>query len=208
MLWLYLNATTLLAFLSFNVFVSIDEHSVKIKVCWRVVDCDSRLESQLAKFFWLKLWLSLWPKQLTQTDSNSSLNSDSTALPCSGAAREGTGSTCPHHMLGSPKRQHVNTFSAKFYKKKCFIIFAKWSDQNPWRKLKWGALGCLGPFGCILFFFCKILPIFPFLQNEVNEIPGENWNWGPWEVRGPSGWHAPHPIVNVWLCHWYPVMCH
>ena len=177
MLWLYLNATTLLAFLSFNVFVSIDEHSVKIKVCWRVVDCDSRLESQLAKFFWLKLWLSLWPKQLTQTDSNSSLNSDSTALPCSGAAREGTGSTCPHHMLGSPKRQHVNTFSAKFYKKMFYhICKMKWPKSL--EKIEMGGLGMFGAFWLHFVFFCKILPIFPFLQNEVNEIPGENWNWG------------------------------
>ena len=35
------------------------------------------------------------------------------------------------------------------------------------------------------------------------EIREENWNWGPWEVSGPSGWRIPPPpIANVWLRHW------
>ena len=72
-----------------------------------------------------------------------------------------------------------------------------------------GGLGMFGAFWLHFVFFCKILPIFPFLQNEVNEIPGENRDWGGLEkLGGPPDDMPPHPIANVWLCHWYPVMCH
>ena len=167
--------TILLAFLSFNVFVSIDKHSVKIKVCWRVVDCDSGLESQLVKFFWLQLWLWLCspaPQWCRQGGHRGHMPPSHVGVP--------TGPACLH-------------FFCKILQKKMFYHICKMKWPESMEKIEMGALGCLGPSASIFVFFLQNFTNFPFLPNEVNEIPGENWNWGAWEVRGPSGWHAPSP---------------
>ena len=79
-LQLYLNTVALLFVLSFNVFRKMDNHSAKIVVCWKVAACDSGPESESAKFYRLQLWLQLWSKRSTPTNSNSGLDSDPAAL--------------------------------------------------------------------------------------------------------------------------------
>ena len=79
-LQLYKSNVALLFLPFFNVFGWMNNRSAKIIVCWRLVVCDSRSESESANFYRLQLRLRLWPKRSTPTDSNSGLDSDSAAL--------------------------------------------------------------------------------------------------------------------------------
>ena len=77
---LYLHTVTLLFFLSFNVFGTMDNRSAESVVCRRLVSFDSGSESESAKFHRLQLRLRLREKWSTPTDSNSGLDTDSAAL--------------------------------------------------------------------------------------------------------------------------------
>ena len=67
-----------------------------------------------------------------------------------------------------------------------------------------------GPPPEILRFFLQNFTkktFFPYFQNEVAEIRGENKNWegAPEKLGGPPE-GVPPPIVKVWLRHWHPAL--
>ena len=103
----------------------------------------------------------------------------------SGAARGGgTGGTCPPHRMsvGPIGPAFKRFFSAKFYKKATFYHICKMKWPKSGEKIEIGGLfsswGALRQKFCV--FSCKILrkkTFFPYFQNEVAEIRGENKNW-------------------------------
>ena len=69
--------------------------------------------------------------------------------------------------------------------RRCCFTYAQ--HKSP-LKLAFTALTVAQPGGCANFyvFAAKFYKrnVLSYLLNEVAEIRGENWNWGPWEVRG------------------------